>query len=159
LEEKKGFDILIEAVSKLPGYTLVILGKGSLKDHLEEKANEMGVNLILPGYIENPYPYYNNAKVFVLTSKYEGMPNVVLEAMASRVPVVAVECPGGLRELIKTEDTGLLVEKRDAGLIAEAVKRIINDASFAEKLKSNAEKYVSEFDIQLMVKKYESILK
>ena len=109
---KKGFDRLVGAfpalLKKHPGAQLWILGDGPLKEKLKDQARSLGIakRVHLPGFQRNPYPWLQHADLFVLASRHEGTPNVLLEAMASRCPVLALEHPGGTRELLELTGQG-----------------------------------------------------
>ena len=160
LRSEKNHVFLLEAMAQLQGIPLVIAGGGREKERrfLEKKAKELDVNLTLAGFKENPYPLFRKAKVFVLTSRYEGFPNVVLEAMACGVPIAAVDCPGGIREIITPGETGVLVPPGDKDALAAAIKKIVNDDAFSRRLAENAEERIREFDIRTTVKKYEEVI-
>ncbi|MBA7509985.1 N-acetylgalactosamine-N,N'-diacetylbacillosaminyl-diphospho-undecaprenol 4-alpha-N-acetylgalactosaminyltransferase [subsurface metagenome] len=160
LHKWKNYDFLIEVMAELKSLSLVILGEGPLRKHLKEKAESLGVDLILPGYINNPYPYFKKARAFVLTSLYEGFPNVVLEAMACGVPVVSVDCPGGVNEIIENGKTGLLVPSDDKKVLAGAMIKLLKDENLCKVLTENAYRKVKEeFTLARMVKSYEDVLK
>lgn len=160
LRTEKNYNFLLEVMARLQGMPLVIAGGGEKKERriLEKKAKESGVNLILAGFKENPYPLFRKARVFVLASRYEGFPNVVLEAMVCGVPVVAADCPGGIREIVTHGETGVLVPPGDKDAFVDAIKRIAEDTAFSRRLVENAEKYVRKFDIRNTVKKYEEVI-
>lgn len=154
----KNFEFLLETVANI-NKTLIILGEGPLREELVRKANDLGVNLILPGFVENPYPYFKNADVFCLTSRYEGLPNVVLEAMACKCPVVAVDCPGGIKEVIENEVDGLIVPMNNTTAFTAAIKRVLNDENLRKRLMETALRKVTEkFSIKKMVSAYEELL-
>ncbi|HUW22550.1 MAG TPA: glycosyltransferase [bacterium] len=160
LHKWKNYDFLIEVMAELKSLSLVILGEGPLRKHLKEKAESLGVDLILPGYINNPYPYFKKARAFVLTSLYEGFPNVILEAMACGVPVVSVDCPGGVNEIIENGKTGLLVPRGDKKALARAMIKLLKDENLRRILIENAYRKVKEeFTLDRMVKSYEDVLK
>ncbi|MHB9155671.1 MAG: glycosyltransferase [Endomicrobiales bacterium] len=159
LEPQKNFGLLIEAVeasgTALP---LVILGKGPQKSFLEEKARAHGVELHLPGYAENPYPWIKNASLFLMTSLYEGMPNALLEAMALKVPVAAARCPGVDEEVIVDGITGILAEQ-SPGALARAIREVTGDPSRGAALADKAFSVIQErFSLQGMVAGYERVL-
>jgi len=160
LRKEKDHNFLLEAMALLHGVPLVIAGGGDEKKRrfLENRARELSVNLTLAGFKENPYPLFRKAGVFVLTSRYEGFPNVVLEAMVCGVPVAAVDCPGGIREIITHGETGVLAPPGDKDAFADAIKRIMDDSSFSQRLVKNAENRIKEFDIGTTVKKYEEVI-
>ncbi|MFH1416461.1 MAG: glycosyltransferase [Elusimicrobiota bacterium] len=158
LEKKKNFSLLIDAMKDMKGKPLVILGKGSQESLLRRKAEENMVNLVLPGYLENPYPYFKNAGCFVLTSEYEGFPNVILESMALEVPVVSVDCPGGIKEIIKDGKDGSIVDAGDAHGLAVAIKKILEEKEYRDLIIRNAKEKVKNFSLDSMIKKYEDII-
>lgn len=158
LTKKKKFGFLIEAVSLIPNSTVVLLGQGPLQRHLEQKAKKLGVNLVLTGYVKNPYPYFKHAKVFVSSSEYEGFSNVILEAMSCGVPVVAVDCPGGIREIIDHGQNGIIVRENDTKELSSAVMKIIKDPHLSQQLVNKAQEKIAGFSVKDMVKKYENII-
>ena len=127
LEEQKGFDRLIRALARLKerGRTaeLVLLGEGRLRNDLERLAAGLGVSesLLMPGFLENPYPWMAGADLFVCSSRSEGMSTVVTEALILGVPVLAVEC-SGIREQLGMGRFGLMVDNDD-----EALARALED--------------------------------
>ncbi len=158
LEKEKNFDLILQAMLGIPGLKLVILGEGSLRKELAKKAEKLGVELVLPGHIENPYPWMRKAEVFILTSRYEGSPNVLLEAMACKIPVVSVDCPGGIREIIENGRNGIIVPQGNKNELISAIRGILKNSEFAKKLSEKALGTVKKFDMLNMVKKYEEIL-
>lgn len=102
---QKGFDVLIKACAALPStldWELVLLGEGPERKALEELAENLKVNscIKIAGYVEDVRAWYRGADLFVLSSHWEGFPNVLVEAMACGIPVLATDCPGACREIL-----------------------------------------------------------
>lgn len=120
LEKQKNYPLLLEAFKQFleyePDYKLCIYGEGSLRRELEYsiQEKELGKNVLLCGSRNNVHDFVKNAKLFVMTSDYEGMPNALMEAMAMGFPVISTDCPcGGPRELIRDGINGILVPVND----------------------------------------------
>ena len=101
---QKGFDRLIEALAHAEftqNWHLTILGEGSARDKLQSRIDRLGLSnhIHMPGLYSNPWPAYANADAFILPSRYEGLPNVVLEALACGTPVIAMHEAGGIHEI------------------------------------------------------------
>lgn len=126
LTPQKGFDTLLRAFARvrahLPAY-LVILGEGEERPALRQLARALGVHeqVAMPGYEANPFKYMRRAAVYVLSSRWEGLPNTLIEAMACGTPVVATDCPSGAREILENGRWGRLVPVDDAEALATAI--------------------------------------
>jgi glycosyltransferase involved in cell wall biosynthesis len=130
LHPQKGFQYLLEAVHELVHkrshyqLRLRILGDGPLRGALEKYVADQALkaSVFLPGYRENPLPYFRQANLFCLSSLYEGMPNALVEAMLCRVPVLATDCPSGPAELLYGGRLGRLVPPGDSKRLADAIE-------------------------------------
>ena len=100
---------------------LTIIGEGILRDELQRliRENYLDQKITLCGYKENPYPYFLHADRFILSSRYEGLPNVVLESLALGTRVIALDNPGCLRDVITNEKQGILVKPCTADRLAD----------------------------------------
>lgn len=158
LTYQKGFDILIsafkEVTEKLPNVRLNILGEGELLDSLNKQIKDLGLSekVSILGFKENPYPYYKNADLFVLSSRWEGFPNVLLEALACGAKVVATNCKSGPREILGDNEYGTLVEVEN---IKDLASGIIN----ALKSPNKSSERAKIFDISNIMEYYTDILK
>jgi glycosyltransferase involved in cell wall biosynthesis len=125
LVEEKGFDTLIEAVALLDDASvcLTILGEGKCHQDLENLIEKHGLEdrVQLMGFQSNPYPFFANASAFVLSSRYESFPNVVLEALACGTPVIASPAEGGTLEILKGRRDCVIADDLSAPSLARAI--------------------------------------
>lgn len=164
LTYQKGFKYLIHAFSLLKNNAsarLCILGKGKERENLEKLAGKLGVNrdIMFLGFRDNPYKFMRRASIFVLSSLYEGLPTVLIEAMACGTPVVSTDCPSGPDEIITDEVNGLLVPTADAESLADALIRLIKDKTLAKTLAENGRERADDFRVEKIVKEYEILFK
>ncbi|MGP1614063.1 MAG: glycosyltransferase [Pollutimonas bauzanensis] len=134
LSREKDFPMLIDAFHQLRRSTrarLVILGEGGERPLLEslKNASPYQDDILLAGFQANPYNWMRGASVFVLSSRWEGFGNVLVEAMACGTPVVSTACPSGPAEILEQGRWGRLVPVGDAGALAGALKHTLADAS------------------------------
>jgi len=161
---QKGFAYLLKAVHVLLSEgipcRLVILGRGSEQERLEKLAVELGINTNVNfiGFQQNPYKYLARSSVFVLSSLYEGFPNVLLEAMALGVPSVATRCPTGPDEIITEGVDGILVPPADEKSLAGAIKKLLQDEALRKKLGEAGRKRAEDFEVGKIVKQYEDVI-
>jgi len=156
----KQFDklILSYANSILPesNVNLVILGDGDRKSYLQNICKDLNIldKVHFFGYQENPYKYLKKSKFLVLSSKHEGMPNVILEALACEVPVVSFDCLSGPSEMIIDKKNGLLVENQDIDKLSEAMNLFIKDQKLYDFCKSNTIASLEPFLIEKIGKQW-----
>lgn len=154
--ERKDFATLIRAVAqvrKTHTCNLVLLGQGKEHDHLQQLAGELGFgdDIYMPGFSPNPYAYMRNASVFALTSRWEGMPVVLVESLGMGTPVVATDCPSGPKELLRDGALGALVPMGDVDATAQAIidtlerplpERTLKDAVASYDVTASAAEYL-----------------
>ncbi len=135
LHANKGFDVLIEAVARLPGVYLWIAGEGPLRAELEARAEKLAVKprLRFLGWRNDGPSLYAACDAFVCPSRHEPLGNVVIEAWAQGVPVVATQSQGPAA-LVRHDETGLLVPVEDAPALARAIQRVLADRDLAARL-------------------------
>lgn len=144
LYDQKKFDLLIEAFRRLgPAhpYTLKIYGEGPLRGQLERQIKESGLEgrVLLMGKVNRVVDHISGAEIFVLSSEWEGMPNVLLEGMAMGLACISTDVrTGGARDLIKDGENGLLVPVGDVDALTKAMERLIQDPQLRHKLRSKA---------------------
>lgn len=156
LEECKGFDILFEALDELVNVrgrvniVASIAGRGFLEEHLKhlttQHSLEQAVRFV--GFLDNPYPLIQSADLFCLTSRYEGMPNVLVEAMSLGVPVLSVDCPHGPRDILLGGALGMLIPNADVLAIADGIERAMSpDGDVADRVACARESVLKRFGI------------
>lgn len=127
LTAQKNFPLLLDAFRRVaveqPDLNLVILGEGPDRPDLEARVKELGLQdrVSLPGFQANPYPWLKEAAAFALSSDWEGLPTVLIEALALDVPIVATDCPSGPLEILDGGRLGRLVPMNDAPALAAAL--------------------------------------
>lgn len=159
LTEQKDFATLLKAfahVSKQRACRLALLGDGALRQSLETLAGEMGVSehVWFGGFQTNPYAYMAKASLFVVSSRWEGTANVLTEAMALGIPVVATDCPSGPRETLAGGRFGKLVPVGDVDALAVAILETLAHPLEADTLKAA----VTEFTAERSARRYLEIL-
>ena len=154
--ENKAFDILLEAVSRVPNAYLWLAGEGDERAKLEEMSENLGIKprVRFLGWREDTEALFAAADVFVCPSRHEPLGNVVIEAWAQGVPVVAADSLGP-GTLILQGNTGLLVPINDAPALAKSLKRVVEDDNLRRSLASNGKAaYDANFTEQMVVDKY-----
>lgn len=131
LTDQKDFSTLIRAFSVIDHTSdcrLMILGDGELREELEVLIDQLNLTnrVKLPGFVENPYAYMANSALFVLSSKWEGLPTVLIEAMACGLPVISTQCPSGPLEILQAGRFGRLIPVGNAEEMASAIQDGLN---------------------------------
>ncbi|HEV8493633.1 MAG TPA: glycosyltransferase [Candidatus Angelobacter sp.] len=164
LQHEKAYDVLLRAfasvLNALPQAKLTILGEGPLEALLKKQALELGIDqaVAFPGFQKNPWPYMKHADLFVLASRFEGMPNALLEALALGTPVVATDCPGGVREIHKSAREIVLVPPEDHVALAAAIVAALSKPVSGRSSAQQAAESLSDFDLQTVVREYSQLL-
>jgi len=152
LDRQKGFDILINAFSKCESNTeldLFILGEGEERLSLEKLIKELGLEdrVFLKGQVKNPYAYYAAAEFFVLSSRHEGFPNILIEALSCECPCISFACETGPDEIIIPYENGLLLEPENEIELYKAIDQLHFNPSLRYKLKLNTLPSIQHLDI------------
>lgn len=160
---QKGFDLLIGSASLLKkkglSFTLDIYGQGPLKEDLESKIKKEGLADIikLKGLTANLEEELLSCDAFVLSSRYEGFPNVLLEAMALGVPCVAFDCKSGPREIISDDTFGILVEDGNVEKLAEGMESLVNNPELRCIVGKSGRESMSRFEKSAIIGKWKSL--
>jgi GalNAc-alpha-(1->4)-GalNAc-alpha-(1->3)-diNAcBac-PP-undecaprenol alpha-1,4-N-acetyl-D-galactosaminyltransferase len=164
LVHQKGFDILIRAFAVVatdaPQLRLVIAGEGPDAQQLRDLAAGLGLGsrVTFLGNVRDLSALMRYAVAFVLSSRYEGFPNVLLEALACGLPTVAADCPVGPREILAGGQYGLLVPCNDAAALARAIARLVADAELRQQLSALGPIATAPYEKRRVVDAWESLL-
>lgn len=164
LTPQKGFSYLLRAFAAVVesgiSCRLVMLGKGQANEKLQKLGRALNIDdrVAFLGFQSNPYTYLEHSTIFVLSSIYEGFPNVLVEALALGVPAIATRCPTGPEEIITDGVDGILVPPADEAALAEGIKKLLIDAALRKRLGEAGKKRARDFDVDKIVKQYEAVI-
>jgi glycosyltransferase len=138
---------------------LYVIGKGDSLEQLQATANECGVSdqVHFLGFKSNPYPWIRKCKIFVQSSKYEGLPTTMIEALFLDKIIVATDCPTGPREILDGGNAGLLTPLKDASALAKAMHVALTDTSLQERIHEEIKKHRFVFSFESSGKKLEQL--
>lgn len=164
LAEQKQFHLLIEAFAKIaadfPDWNLTIWGEGHLRSELEKQRAQLGLEgrIALPGLTAIPGQWVESADVLVLSSAFEGWPNVIVEGMAAKLPVIAFDCEHGPADMIEDGVSGRLVEQDDVPGLARALSGVLGDASIRKALAQGAEQASKRYNTDIIADQWTDIV-
>lgn len=158
-DPQKDYDTLLHAFARVIARRparLILLGDGPDRARIERTVADLGLaaHVALPGFVKNPFDYYSLARVFVLSSHYEGFGMVLAEALSCGCPVISTDCPSGPAEILGHGTYGRLVPVGDVDAMATAVEEVIDAPVDRSALKTRA----AEFAVQPVARKYLEIL-
>ena len=160
LSHQKGFDRLISIFSKIKikNLHLIIIGEGGKRKELQRLIHlyELEKRVIMPGTVKNPFYLYRNALCLTLTSRYEGWPNVINEAIACSCPVVSYNCKYGPSEIL-SQSNGFLIDEGDENGVIDAVNIIYSNKNERERVVNNGLKYVKNYSVNKIAKQWLAI--
>ena len=164
LVRQKAHDVLIEAFATVAknfsDWRLKIVGEGSLRGELEGQADKLGISDHIDWYrnTRNIDTFYKSSEIFVLPSRYEGLPNALLEAMSFGLPVIVTDGSPGPLELIEDEKTGLVVPVNDAMSLAKAIEKLIRHPVLRASLGQAAMLRVADYSPEKAIGAWEEVL-
>lgn len=158
LVKAKGFDILLKAFKELnaPEWKLVILGEGPLRSELEKIIGKFNLkeSVSMPGLTKDVETYYKKASIYVLSSRIEGFPGVLCEAMGYGCPSIAFDCVSGPSEIIENEKNGILIEAENEIALKYAIQKLIDDEKIRTALGRESVKIRDDLSIDKISKKW-----
>lgn len=164
LTYQKNFEALIKAWSRiegdLPQWKMEIYGKGEDYHMLKENIQQLNIKrLFLKGESKNVSQVYQNASFYVLSSRFEGLPMVLIEAQSYALPIVSFDCPYGPSEVVKHSENGLLVENQNINQLAEAIKLLAKSPERRQLYSQKAKEHSIKFSSENILKQWEKLLK
>ena len=163
LVEQKGFDLLIEAFARLapafPAWDLVIVGEGPLRGLLEAQLARLGLQdrVFLVGSVGNIGAWYMACDLYVMSSRYEGFPNTLVEALACGLPAVSFDCETGPSDIIRPEVDGLLVPPGDVSALVSCLALVMTDQGLRERFALRAVEARERFSVDGIAGQWENL--
>ncbi|RJG04264.1 glycosyltransferase family 4 protein [Noviherbaspirillum sedimenti] len=163
LSKQKNFEVLIDVFSKIapkhPDWDLVILGEGPDREMLESRIRDamLGARIFMPGIAGNVGQWYSRADLYVMSSRFEGFPNVLAEALAYGVPAVSFDCDTGPRDIIRHGVDGFLVPVGNAVELQAMLERVMRDSQLRQELASRANDVRERFSLVKIADMWESL--
>lgn len=159
LVDQKDHVTLIKAFAKVKediDARLCIIGDGPNRKKLESLAQTLGLtdDIRFLGWQPNPFALLKQADIFVLSSRFEGFGNVIIEAMACGLPVVSTDCPSGPREILRDGETGVLVPVGDVDALAQAITTLLSNRQILTEYARKSKDRAKEFDVSLIACEY-----
>ena len=164
LTRQKGFDVLLRAFARCHPqnlqWSLIILGEGEERGRLEALAVQLGIEsaVRLPGYVPDASRLLRDGDLFVLSSRYEGFPNALLEAMACGLAVISTDCPSGPGEIVRHGVDGLLIPPEDVDALSIAMRQLIATPDDRKRLGSRAVEVVERFSLTSVMRSWDELL-
>lgn len=163
LTEQKGFDMLLDAFARSAScrtFDLVIVGEGQDRLALERQASALGLSgrVHFIGQVADARPYLKGASLFVLSSRYEGFPNALLEGMAMGLPAVAFDCPSGVREIVRHNIDGLLVAPNQVMELSRAIDELLRDEANRKQMGLAAREVSQRFALSRVLNAWEAAM-
>jgi glycosyltransferase involved in cell wall biosynthesis len=139
---------------------LIILGEGQLREELEALAGMLKIreDVEFRGFVKNPFPYMRSCTIYVLSSRFEGLPGALIQAMACGAPAISTDCPSGPSEIIEAGYNGFLVPIGNAGELARSIECLLDAPELRRSFSEAGRKTASAFRVSSMIRMYEETL-
>ena len=163
--EEKRFDLLIKAFSSISrqyhNLNLIILGEGQLRQSLQAQIKDLQLEsrVLMPGRVGNVGDWYAAADIYIMTSRFEGFPNTLVEAMAYGLPAISFDCDTGPRDIIRHGVDGLLVPPNNIPELVLAIEKLIDDESLRKEMAEKAIEVRERFSMEKITQQWERIIK
>lgn len=163
LSSEKNCAVLLDVFSRLsanhPGWDLVFIGEGPERQAMESKVKAFGLNgrVFLPGRAGNVGEWYERSNIYVMTSRFEGFPNSLVEAMAHGLPAVSFDCDTGPRDIIRHEIDGLLIPPGDLNELTAALGRLMGDDFLRKEYAARATDVRHRFSMERIAEMWEKL--
>ena len=162
LDTNKNQRLLIEAFANLNvgNWKLIIVGDGVLREVYEKLTASLSIadKVDFVGNVNNISDLYNKAKIFVFTSKSEGFPNALLEAMSFGLPCISTDCPSGPSEIITNDENGYLIEVNNRAQLEDRLSKLINNPQLCKEFRSKAITSIEKFKMEEIYKQWETLI-
>lgn len=164
LVPQKGFDLLLTAFARIVArhrtWSLVILGEGPERAALQSLRGRLGLDgrVLLPGAVRDPAQILQGSDLFVLSSRFEGFPNALCEAMACGIAVVSTDCPSGPRDIVRDGVDGLLVRNGDVASLAAAMDRLMAHERLRRRMAARAVEVAERFSLEKVMARWEDVM-
>ncbi|SEJ33203.1 Glycosyltransferase involved in cell wall bisynthesis [Dyadobacter sp. SG02] len=162
---QKGYDMLMDAWAGLPAelrkeWKLLIIGDGEDKPTLENKMTALGIHdsVELVGATKAVFSYFEKAAIFCLSSRFEGLPMVLLEALAFHLPIVSFDCDTGPAELIENGQNGILVEAGNVNKMTQSLAALMQDGDLRTRMRNHKSKNIENLELGGIIEQWRSVL-
>lgn len=164
LTHQKGFDMLCEVAKDVlnanTDWKWIILGDGEEKEKIHRKISEYGLDnkLILKGNVSNVEDYYKDSSLYVMTSRFEGLPMTLLEAKTYKLPIVSFNCLTGPAEIVKNNVNGYLVNPGNVEAMSNKLNILLKDENKLKEFSNNSQKDINKFELKAIIDKWNKLL-
>lgn len=164
LTYQKGFDMLCEVAKEVlkdnKEWTWIILGDGEDREKLQDKIKEYNLEgkLILKGNVSNIGDYYKSSSLYVMTSRFEGLPMTLLEARSYKLPIVSFNCLTGPAEIVENKVNGYLISPDNVSAMTNKINILLNDKDRLKTFSDNSLKDIEKFDVKSIIEKWTIVL-